>query len=95
MLNARSMLRTETLRIAAVALAGVLLTAAPAGADHHCVRAGGTATALTPELATALAKESLYQSNMWAGRKARGAIKVRCAPSGVLTKCTARQVACK
>jgi hypothetical protein len=77
------------------AAAGLLLAAVPASAGHHCVRAGGSATAVTSELATTLAKESLYQSNLWAGRKGRGHISVSCKYLGVLTKCTARQVACK
>lgn len=86
-----------TARLASVAavLTGLVLAAAPASADHHCVRAGGTATAITAEMATALAKESLYQSNLWSGRKARGPVNVKCANDAGLTKCTARQVACK
>jgi hypothetical protein len=50
---------------------------------------------VTKEVAGALAKEALYQSNMFAGRKARGAAKVSCKYVGIVTTCTARQVACK
>jgi hypothetical protein len=45
-------------------------------------------------LATVLAKEALYNSNMFAGRKARGAVSVKCDYIGVVTTCKARQVAC-
>lgn len=79
-----------------VALGGFLaLAALPATAGGHCVRAGASASAITKEVATALAKETLYQSNMMAGRKARGAASVNCQYLGVLTKCTVRQAACK
>lgn len=80
----------------AITAAGALVIAsAPASADDHCVRAGASATAVTKEIAGALAKEALYQSNMFAGRKARGAAKVTCKYVGIVTTCTARQVACK
>ncbi len=80
----------------AVAAVGVMVVAsAPAFAGDHCVRAGASATAVTSEIAGALAKESLYQSNVFAGRKARGAAKVTCKYVGIVTTCTARQVACK
>jgi hypothetical protein len=80
----------------AISAVGVLVMAsAPAWADDHCVRAGASATAVTKEIAGALAKEALYQSNMFAGRKARGAAKVSCKYVGIVTTCTARQVACK
>ncbi len=82
-------------------LAGVAATAAvlafataPASAGS-CVRAGASATAVTSELAGALAKEALYQSNAEAGRRARGQAQVSCKYIGILTTCTARQVACK
>lgn len=80
----------------AVAAVGVVsLAAGPAFAGHHCVRAGASATAVTKEVAGALAKEALYQSNAFAGRKARGSAKVSCKYVGIVTTCTARQVACK
>lgn len=71
------------------------LAAAPASAGTHCVRAGGSATAITKEVATLLAKESLYQSNMMAGRKGRGTPTVTCKYEGIVTTCRARQVSCK
>ncbi len=86
---------SKPLGASVLAVAGLILAAAPASAGHHCVRAGGSATAVTSELAKSLAKESLYQSNLWAGRKGRGKISVSCKYLGVVTKCTARQVACK
>lgn len=73
----------------------LVLASGAAMAGHHCVRAGASATAVTKEVAGALAKEALYQSNMFAGRKARGAAKVSCKYVGIVTTCTARQVACK
>lgn len=82
--------------MAAVAAVGVVAFAsAPAFAGSHCVRAGASATAVTKEVAGVLAKEALYQSNAFAGRKARGAPKVSCKYVGIVTTCTARQVACK
>lgn len=77
------------------ALGAMAFLSVPAMAGHHCVRAGASATAVTSEIAGALAKESLYQSNMFAGRKGRGAVKVSCKYVGIVTTCTARQVACK
>ncbi len=79
--------------VAAVAMMAV--AAEPAFAGHHCVRVGASATAVTKEVAGALAKEALYQSNAFAGRKARGAANVSCKYLGIVTTCTARQVACK
>jgi hypothetical protein len=74
--------------------AGMMVVAAfPASAG--CVRAGASATAVTSELATILAKEALYNSNVFAGRKARGPVSVKCNYIGVVTTCKARQVACK
>jgi hypothetical protein len=79
-----------------IGMAGsVMAAAAPAFAHNHCVRAGASATAVTSGLATVLAKEALYQSNMFAGRKRKGPVSVSCKYLGVVTKCTARQVACK
>jgi hypothetical protein len=85
---------SKMIAVAAVA-GGIALASAPAFAGHHCVRAGASATAVTSEIAGALAKEALYQSNAFAGRKARGAAKVSCKYVGIVTTCTARQVACK
>ena len=82
--------------VVVIGMAGSILAAAgPAFAHSHCVRAGASATAVTSALATALAKESLYQSNMFAGRKGKGPVAVSCKYLGVVTKCKARQVACK
>ena len=77
---------------AIVATGTIAVAATPASAG--CVRAGASATAVTSELATLLAKEALYNSNVFAGRNARGAVSVKCDYIGVLTTCKARQVAC-
>ncbi len=84
----------KNIAVIAAAAAGVAASA-PASAGHHCVRAGASATAITSEVATALAKEALYQSNTFAGRKARGPVNVSCKYVGIVTTCRARQVACK
>lgn len=84
----------KSLGISVALGAAVSLCALPASAGH-CVRAGASATAITKDVATVLAKETLYQSNMMAGRSARGPASVSCQYLGVVTKCTARQVACK
>lgn len=82
--------------ITAAAIASVISFAAlPASADSHCVRAGASATAITNEVATVLAKEALYQSNAFNGRKGKGAVDVSCKYEGVVTTCWARQKACK
>jgi uncharacterized membrane protein len=86
----------STIKHVSIALiaAAVALAAAPANAGN-CVRAGASATAITKEIAGELAKEALYQSNMESGRKGRGAVSVSCKYIGVVTDCTAKQVACK
>jgi hypothetical protein len=84
---------TKSATLLAAVCAGAALAAAPATAGT-CVRAAGSATAVTAELSTALAKEALYQSNQLAGRKGRGAVKTNCKYIGVLTTCRASQVAC-
>ncbi len=44
---------SKPLSASVLAVAGLILAAAPASAGHHCVRAGGSATAVTSELAKA------------------------------------------
>lgn len=85
----------KALGISAALTAGLLLAAGSANAGSHCVRAGASAVGVTKEMTTLLAKEGLYQSNLLAGRKGRGAVNVTCKYEGVVTTCTARQVACK
>lgn len=85
----------KSLCAGAALAAGLAISATAANAHSHCVRAGGSATAITKEVATLLAKESLYQSNMMAGRKGRGAPTVTCKYEGIVTTCRARQVSCK
>lgn len=85
------MKNTKIIAVLAAAAAAVLAIS-PASAG--CVRAGASATAVTSEVATVLAKEALYQSNMFAGRKAKGPVNVSCKYQGIVTTCRARQVAC-
>ncbi len=89
------MKNSALLGVFASVCAGLSMLATPALAGKHCVRAAGSATAITKDVATLLAKESLHQSNMWAGRKARGSAKVSCKYQGIVTTCRATQVACK
>ncbi len=72
---------------------GMSLAGAAQAAD--CVRAGAGAVAITKDIATALAKEAVYQTISLDGRKAKGSADVSCKYVGVLTDCTARQAACK
>ncbi|MDX2309212.1 MAG: hypothetical protein NW216_13300 [Hyphomicrobium sp.] len=82
--------------LVSIALAATsALTATSATAGSHCVRAGASATAITNEVATLLAKEALYTQNALAGRKGKGAIGTSCKYQGVVTTCWARQTACK
>ncbi len=85
----------KSLSVCAAIAAGVAFSATAATATTHCVRVITSATAITKDAATALAREGLYQSNMWAGRKARGAVTVHCNYVGVVTTCKASQVGCK
>lgn len=88
------MVRAKSIGVLAAA-SFVAFSTLPAFAHSHCVRAGASATAVTSELATFLAKETLYNSNTFAGRTASGPTSVTCNYIGVVTTCRARQVACK
>ena len=88
------MLSKKTLTAAAALAAGLALAATAANAGS-CVRAAASATAITKEAATLLAKEGLYQSNVMAGRTGRGAPSVSCKYEGIVTTCRATQAACK
>ncbi len=74
---------------------GVFCSATAVNAGSHCARVGVNATAVTKEVSTVIAKEGLYQSIAFSGRKGRGSVSVKCKYVGVLTTCTARQIACK
>jgi len=88
-------IKTNSVIAVIAATAAATFSPEAAVADSHCVRAGASATAITGEVATVLAKEALYQSNTFNGRKGKGAVDVSCKYQGVVTTCWARQKACK
>lgn len=75
--------------------AAIVFSGGAVEAGSECSRVGVSATAITKEGSTMIAKEGLYQSISLSGRKGRGAVKVNCKYVGVFTTCTARQIACK
>lgn len=83
----------KTLAIAAFAVATLSLGIAPASAK--CMNVGGQGTAITNELATINAKDSLGLALAASGAKAKGKVKVSCKYDMVVSTCTARQKACK
>jgi hypothetical protein len=77
------------------ALAGLAIVGMSGAAEAKCIKAGGQATAVTPELSTFLAKAALNNSiNGWGG-KGVGKVNVACKWELVLSACTASQRACK
>lgn len=77
------------------ALAGLAIVGMSGAAEAKCIKAGGEATAVTPELSTFLAKAALNNSiNAWGG-KGVGKAKVDCKWELVLSACKAQQRACK
>lgn len=83
----------RTLATAAIAAATLSLGIAPANAK--CMGVGGQGTAITNELATINAKDSLALALAASGAKAKGKVKVSCKYDMVVSTCTARQKACK
>lgn len=81
--------------LGAAFFAGIVFSGGAAEAGSECSRVGVSATAITKEGSTMIAKEGLYQSIFVSGRKGRGAVNVNCKYIGVFTTCTARQIACK
>ncbi len=80
---------------AAVAIAGGGLTTMQAEARAKCVRAGGQATMVTPDLAKYMATAALNNSISNMGAKAVGPVAMKCTGDMVMPTCTARQKACK
>ncbi len=77
------------------ALAGLAIAGMSGAAEAKCIKAGGQATAITPELSTFLATAALNNSiNSWGG-KGVGKVNVACKWDVVLSACTASQRACK
>ena len=81
--------------MASAAIAASVLLAIPAAQASDCVRTGVSAVAVTKELSSMLATESLKATMALEGRSGRGATSVSCKYVGIVTDCTARQVACK
>lgn len=77
------------------ALAGLAIVGTSGAAEAKCIKAGGQATAVTPELSTFLAKAALNNSiNGWGG-KGVGKVNVTCKWELILSACAASQRACK
>lgn len=78
-----------------IALAGLAMIGVSGAVEAKCIKAGGEATAITPELSQFLAKAALNNSiNGWGG-KGVGKTKVACKYDLVLSACKAEQRACK
>ena len=90
---------TRTIRIAALATAGLMavaLHAVPAeAAKANCVKAGGTATSPTSDIATFMAKAALKNSIEAQGRKQVGPETVKCDGQFLGPTCVAHAKACK
>jgi hypothetical protein len=85
--------------IAFAATAAVLAIGSSVGtrveAKPSCVRAGGTATMITEDLAKYMATAALNNSISNMGAKAVGKVSMTCAMNMGMPSCTARQKACK
>lgn len=79
--------------MAAVVVAA-LVVAAPAFAKS-CVKAGGTATMVTEDLAKFMAEAALKNSISGGSLKGEGKVAMVCKPETGLVNCTASQKACK
>lgn len=87
---------TGFMRIAALGAvaAGLALSMTTASYAKSCVKAGGTATMVTEDLAKFMAEAALKNSISGMGAKAEGKMVMTCKAEG-LTTCTAHQRACK
>lgn len=87
---------TRLARAAALAAltAAVSLPIGPALAKS-CVKAGGTATMITEDLARFMAEAALKNSISGGGMKGEGKVSMTCKPESGLVNCTASQKACK
>ena len=91
---------TKTFRIAALAAAGLMVSAfhavpAEAAAAKSCVKAGGTATSPTEGIARFMAEAALKNSIEAQGRKAAGPTMVKCDGNVIGATCVANAKACK
>lgn len=86
-------------RIALAATAAVLVSSgvmiASVEAKSSCVRAGGTATMITEDLAKFMAEAALKNSISGMGAKPVGKVSMTCSTSAGLPNCVAKQKACK
>jgi hypothetical protein len=80
--------------LATVVVAGGMMSS-QAEAKAKCVRAGGQATMITPDLAKFMATAALNNSISGMGAKAVGPVSMKCTGDMVMPTCTARQKACK
>ncbi len=81
------------------AAAAILISGGLAGmsaeAKSKCVRAGGTATMITEDLAKFMAEAALKNSIAGMGAKPVGPVAMKCSTGAGLPSCVARQKACK
>ncbi|MCH9808596.1 MAG: hypothetical protein K0U74_12770 [Alphaproteobacteria bacterium] len=71
------------------------LFAANAAQAGSCVKAGGQATMLTPDMAKFMAKAALKNQMKNNGFKPSGRMTLTCKPAALGTHCVAHQRACK
>lgn len=90
---------TKTIHFAAFVAAGLMISALHAGpaeaAKANCVKAGGTATSPTSDIATFMAKAALKNSIEAQGRKQVGPETVKCDGQFLGPTCVAHAKACK
>lgn len=80
--------------LAATAAVSLAVASVLSAADAGCVKAGGTATMVTQDLAEFMADAALKNSIEGMGAKRVGKVDMKCSTE-VLTTCTAHQQACK
>jgi hypothetical protein len=81
-----------TAAAAALALGGAAISVE---AKSSCVRAGGTATMITEDLAKFMANAALKNSISGMGAKPVGEVSMSCSMNMGMSNCTAKQKACK
>ena len=64
-------------------------------AEARCLKAGGTATGLTQDIAKTMATAALNQSISGHGGKASGKVAMKCDANMLMSTCTATQRVCK
>lgn len=78
----------------ALLVAAIVMAAWSVPASAKCVRAGGKAVNMFPNVAKYMANVALKNSIASHGWKSAGKIRQRCTSDGVMTTCVSKQRAC-